>query len=137
MREDLKKLITIGGGLAFLIVLVSYSMYQGRNILFGSHFTVTPIEQNTDAAVLSLKGTADHAKQITINGRTAPLDATGTFGESVALLPGLNVITVASVDSFGKTKSETLYTYHTTTSRTAINIPPQPTAKEQPETIIN
>ncbi len=136
MREDIKKLLTIGGGLAFLIVLVSYSLYQGRSVLFGSPLSVAPIEYNTDAPVLSLSGIAGHAREITINGRPAPLDATGTFSESIALLPGLNVITVASTDSFGKSKSETLYTYHTPTARTAANIPPSPQASLS-ETIIN
>ncbi len=136
MREDLKKILTIGGGITFLVVLVSYGLFQGRNVLFGSSLSVAPISSNIDSPVLNLSGSADHARALTINGRTAPLDASGSFSESVALLPGLNVITVASTDSFGKTKSETLYTYHTPTSQTAVNIPPPPQTNE-PETIIN
>jgi hypothetical protein len=140
MREDFKKFLTIGGGLAFLMVLVFYSIYQGRNLLFGAHLSVAPITQSTDDSVLTVSGIAGRTKQLTINGRPAPLDASGTFSESVALLPGLNVITVASTDSFGKTKNQTLYTYHTPVSRTAANIPPQPqttSSSSQPETIIN
>ncbi len=130
MREDLKKILTIGGGLAFLVVLVSFGLYQGRNLIFGSHLTVTPIQNSTADSILNLSGVGEHAKEVTINGRTALMDASGTFSESVALLPGLNVITVSSTNSFGKTKSETLYTYHTATSRTAVNLPPPPESSE-------
>ncbi len=135
MREDFKKLLTIGGGITFLVVLVSYSIFQGRNILFGGSLSVVPVESATEAPIIDLQGVAARAKAITINGRTAPLDASGNFSESVALLPGLNVITVSSIDAFGKTKTETIYTYHTTAARTAVNIPPP--EPQQADTIIN
>lgn len=136
MREDLKKLLTLGGGIALLAVLAFYGIYQGRSILFGGSLSLAPLESKTESPIVDLKGVALHSKAIIINGRDASIDASGNFSESIALLPGLNVITVSSVDSFGKTKSETRYTYHTPISRTAINVPPPPRTQE-PETIIN
>lgn len=135
MREDLKKLVTIGGGLAFLMVLLSYGVYQGRNLLFGSELTIASVEQATSNPIINLSGVGARSKLITINGRTTLMDSKGSFSESVALLPGLNVITVTSTDAFGKIKSKTLYTYHTAAERTAVR--PSPTTEPETNSIIN
>ena len=135
MNETIKKILTFGGGIAFLAILVLYSLYQGHDALFGSQFNLAPISQN-NGDVVTLSGTALHSKQITINGEPTSLDSNGTFSEPVALLPGYNVITVASVDAFGKTKTRTVYAYRSDTIQTAVNIPPAPETP-QSKTSIN
>jgi hypothetical protein len=137
MREDLKKMLTLSGTIAFLVVLVLYAVYQGRSVLFGSKLFVAKVGSVQTGNVLSLSGIAEHAKQLTIDGRSVPLDSNGSFSESVALQSGVNIITVASVDTFGKTKTQTLSIYHPANlAQTAVNIPPQP-GTPQPKTIIN
>ena len=136
MREDFKKILTVSGTIAFLAILVLYAVYQGRSVLFGSTLSVAQVQNDPTSNIVTLSGVAEHAKQLTIDGRTIPLEANGTFSESVALMSGENIITVASIDPFGKTKSQTIDIYHPQTFQTAANIPPQP-GTPQPTTIIN
>ena len=136
MREDFKKILTVSGTIAFLAILVLYAVYQGRSVLFGSTLSVAQVQTDPASNVVTLSGIAQHAKQLTIDGRIIPLEANGSFSESVALMSGENIITVASLDPFGKTKTQTISIYHPQTFQTAINLPPPPDT-QQPTTLIN
>ena len=134
MSEDLKKKLSLYGGTALVAVLALYTLYQGREILFGSTLSV---KANTSVqSIITLTGNAGRARKLIIDGRTTALDSKGTFSETVALLPGENIITVSAVDQFGKSKTQTIYSYQPTTIETAANIPPKP-GTPPPKTGIN
>ena len=120
MREDLKKKLAKIGGIALLVVLVCYSAYQGRDVLFGSPLSVSAVDANSKSDVLNLTGSAPHSKIVLINGRPTSLSRDGSFAEPVALLPGFNVTSVSSVDPFGKTQTKILYTYHLASTNVAL-----------------
>jgi hypothetical protein len=124
MREDLKIKLGKIGGIILLAVLVSYSMYQGRDVLFGSPLSVAVIDTNSKSDVLNLTGSAPHSKSVLINGRPTSLARDGSFAEPVALLQGFNVITVSSIDTFGKAQTKIMYTFHQTPTNVALSNKP-------------
>jgi hypothetical protein len=123
MHTSLTKTLTVVGSIAFLAVLVLYTVYQGHDVFFGSKLSLAPIVKNTEGDLITLSGFAPHAKHITIDGRETAVDASGTFTEKVALLPGYNVISVTSKNPFGNVKTETIYAYRPTVQTTAFNAP--------------
>lgn len=62
--------------------------------------TVTAVEW------LPLRGRADEAARLSINGRAAQL-ADGTFDETVTLLPGVNAVELVAEDAVGNLRVET------------------------------
>jgi hypothetical protein len=112
MQDHLKSKLKLVGGIMLVLVVVGYGLYSGKDILFGSPLVVSEIASSTTDPTTLLTGTAMHAQTLTINGRSTPIDAGGNFSESVALLPGYNVITFSATDPFGKQRTETMYTYY-------------------------
>ncbi|HVU84004.1 MAG TPA: hypothetical protein VHC50_04140, partial [Puia sp.] len=51
--------------------------------------------------VLNITGNARNAIELTLNGREISIDQAGDFGESLALLPGYNIISIRARDKFG------------------------------------
>ena len=137
MRNDLKKTLSLTLGFGFLVILVVYTVYQGHDVFFGSSLSIAPIEKSSTGDIVTLQGIAPHASEITINGRETAVDARGMFTEKIALLPGYNVFQVSSKNTFGKTKTETMYAYRQPTVQTAINVPPQQQTNSLPHTLIN
>jgi hypothetical protein len=67
-------------------------------------FKGVQIEANinrSDSSLVQIKGNAKNATYISLNGREISIDKDGTFSESVALLPGLSVVTLDAEDKFG------------------------------------
>jgi len=66
---------------------------------------VDPIGSPTTDAVLDVHGWTDADAVVTVNGLPVPVNPDGTFGTSVSLSEGLNLVTVDAVDSVGNTAS--------------------------------
>jgi len=56
-----------------------------------------------------LRGSAERIAGLTVNGRQIFTDEAGTFQDSLLLLPGYNVITVAAKDRFNREVTEILH----------------------------
>lgn len=61
------------------------------------------LEEKEDSNLVTIKGVAEKATHLTINGREIFIDKKGNFSEVVSLLPGYSVINLNAEDKFGKT----------------------------------
>ncbi|MGH7249682.1 MAG: hypothetical protein ACREGC_01790, partial [Minisyncoccia bacterium] len=51
--------------------------------------------------VINITGNARNAVSLTLDGREISVDQNGNFNETVALLPGYNIIDIKAQDKFG------------------------------------
>ncbi len=112
------------GSLAlFAIIIVVYSVFQARNIIFGPSIDLTsPIDGETyTAALIDIKGIVHNANTFTIDDNPVLTDKNGGFDNQLLLSPGYNIIKVQAGDKFGKTTKVML----------------QVILKETPQTIIS
>ena len=102
-----KKILRNLGIIALFVIIIGYGVWKSRDVLFGIDFTVTGITDGmrTTEPLLSFSGVASRANTVTVDGRTVPGAQDGTWKDTVALLPGYNVITITTTDKFGKTKA--------------------------------
>ncbi len=62
--------------------------------------------EESDSSLATVKGVADKATHLTLNGREIFIDKDGNFSESIAVLPGFSVVTLNAHDKFGKTSEK-------------------------------
>ena len=70
------------------------------------------MESNAGSSIVEIKGNAKNAVYLTLNGKEIYIEKNGDFSEPVALLPGLDVISINAKDKFGKSaekKFEVVY----------------------------
>lgn len=58
---------------------------------------------NTTESVTHISGNARNAIHLFLNGREISIDQKGNFEETIALLPGYNVVSIVGEDKFGNT----------------------------------
>jgi len=51
--------------------------------------------------IIKITGNAKNAINLTLNGREISVDQAGNFNETIALLPGYNIISIIAKDKFG------------------------------------
>ena len=87
-------------GLFIIIGIFSYEkmcfIWNGVEI----KATIEPIE---NSSLITVKGQAEKAKYVAINGREIFVDKEGNFSEIISPLSGFYVITINAEDKFGKT----------------------------------
>lgn len=108
MTTDIKhkiKLLSIG---LLVIVILGYSYFRTKDLIFGIQLTVEGITQNESYAtqILEITGNAKRATKITINDRAIFITEEGDFTEQLLLIPGYNIIDIQATDRFGKTKEK-------------------------------
>lgn len=110
-----KRTLTIGGGIFLAILILGYGVWISRDLLFGIQSTVSGITDGTSASeqILSLSGRARHAAKVTLDGRTLAIDLDGRWTDTIALLPGYNVLTVSATDKFGRVQTHSYRVYYT------------------------
>lgn len=59
------------------------------------------VARSADSSIVEIKGNAQNAVYLSLNGQEIFIDKNGEFSEPVALLPGLGVITLDAADKFG------------------------------------
>jgi len=123
-----KKLVRYGSIILLFIVIVGYGLWRSRDLLFGIRLSISGIKDGMTATdpLLSFSGTAYHAKAITVNLRPVSVAENGTWGDTIALLPGYNIVTVSVTDKFGRVISKNYRLYYTA--------PPPPAASVLPDT---
>ncbi len=97
--------ILVGVLVAGFLGLVIYNV---KDMVFGTPFTVhTSADGSTiPDSYVPISGTAAHAKQISINGRTVGIDPQGNFSDGVILSPGYNIVEVDEINQFGREKKD-------------------------------
>ena len=103
MIEDGKKIFKIAGFSIFFILIILYAVFISKDLIFGIKITEVNLSDGavfTDN-IVKLTGNARNAIKLTLNGREISIDQAGNFNETIALLPGYNIVTIKAQDKFG------------------------------------
>jgi len=90
---------------ALFLFIGLFAYYKMDFLIKGVQITAH-VERDSSSPLLQIKGNAEHATKLSLNGREIFIDKDGSFSESVALLPGLGVVTLDAEDKFGKTSKK-------------------------------
>jgi len=109
-RENLKKRIRIGTIVLIAVLLISYGIFQARNLAIGPVISITaPINGETSSSTLiTIVGKAENVSFMTLDGFQIFTDTDGNFSEDRVLYLGYNVLTFYARDKFGKEITKTL-----------------------------
>lgn len=103
MNSSAKKIIQITGLLVFFILIIIYALFVSRDLIFGvkiKNVSIVDGRTVTDS-VMKVTGTAKNAIKLILDGREISVDQAGNFNETIALLPGYNIINIRAQDKFG------------------------------------
>ena len=105
-----KKLYVGGLTLLAIVFFVAYGVFEGRKLLQGPQITITSPRGGsaTSTSALLIAGTAENISFLTINDLPAYTDEAGHFEETLSPPPGYTIVTVASVDRFGRRASKSV-----------------------------
>ena len=99
MTQDAKKIAKIISISALSLLIIIYALSRSRDLIFGvkiRNVTLRPSEN-----IIRLEGNAKNAINLTLDGREISIDQGGNFDETIALLPGYNIVSISALDKFG------------------------------------
>jgi len=98
-----KKIIKIIGFSVFFILIIIYAILGSKDLIFGVKIrNVNLVDGSTITDnTIKLTGNAKNAINLTTNGREISVDKQGNFNETIAPLPGYNIINIKAKDKFG------------------------------------
>ena len=107
--EKGKKLLYYGSLTLLFAIIFGYGIARSRDLLFGIKVTTSGITDgmSTTTKLLTFGGVASHAIDVTVDGQKIPLAQNGTWTDTIALMPGYNVITLVATDKFKRTTTQT------------------------------
>jgi hypothetical protein len=92
--------------------LATYGLFQARNFIAGPTLTILEPRDGTSFSSSSpqilVSGEAKNISYLTLNGLQIFTDSKGKFSRQVALLPGLNVVSLEAKDKFNKVVKKSL-----------------------------
>ena len=89
-----------------LFAFIGFFGYEKMSFIFRGVKIQAQIVQDGSSTLATVKGVAEKATHITLNGREIFIDKDGNFSESIAMLPGFSVVTLNAKDKFGKTSQK-------------------------------
>jgi len=103
MDYNIKKILKITVLSAFFIFIIIYAFYRSYDLIFGVKIKNVNIVNGAtlNNSVIEVTGTAKGAINLTLNGREILIDQKGNFNDTIALLPGYNIINIKAMDKFG------------------------------------
>jgi hypothetical protein len=108
MNTNAKKIVKIGGMIIFFLLIIIYAFFRSKDLIFGVQIRKVEINglpaQNGATMIsniLEITGIAKNAIDLTLDGREISVDQQGDFDETIALLPGYNIINIKAKDKFG------------------------------------
>ena len=108
MIVDEGKKIKLAVFTVFFLFILVYGFLRSTDLLFGIKIKRVSIggEAAESGAVVKeditkIAGTAKNAVKLLLNGREISVDLGGNFEETIALLPGYNIISIQATDKFG------------------------------------
>jgi len=103
-----KKILQIALPSIFFLLIVAYGLWGSHNLIFGIKIKNVNIdnapaaeEMKIEKAVIEVTGNAKNAINLVLNGREISINQTGDFNETIALLPGYNIVEIKAKDKFG------------------------------------
>ena len=105
MNTNAKKILKIAGLFVFFLLIAIFAFFRSRDLIFGVKIRSVNIEDGMKITnnIVEVRGNAKNATKLTLSGREISIDQTGNFGETIALLPGYNIINITAKDKFGYT----------------------------------
>ncbi|KKS05027.1 MAG: hypothetical protein UU82_C0002G0036 [Candidatus Nomurabacteria bacterium GW2011_GWC2_41_8] len=103
MNSNAKKILQWIGLCLFFILIVIYAFYRSEDLIFGVRIKNVNLADGATVAenIMKVTGNAKNAINLTLNGREISIDQQGDFNETIALLPGYNIINIKAQDKFG------------------------------------
>lgn len=97
-----------------ILFLVSYGIFNARNLLIGPTIEIFSPAKDTETAenILTVSGRASNVAFISLNQRPISIDTEGLFQEKLLLSPGSNIIEIKAVDRFKKEAQKTIVVYY-------------------------
>lgn len=105
-----------------LLSISAFTVFELRKIISGPKLTLMcGNEKNIDAScayiqsdanIYKLTGKTKNVSDIIIGDRKIYIDVTGDFQEDILLYPGINLITIKSLDRFGKEVKKEVSIYY-------------------------
>jgi hypothetical protein len=97
-----------------IVLLVSYGIFNARNLIMGPTVEIFSPTDNTEASsnVATVNGIAKNISFISINEKPIFVDKEGLFQEKLLLNPGSNTIQVKARDRFKKEIVKTINIYY-------------------------
>lgn len=100
-----------GAGLALIIIVVAtYASARSLNYARGPKITISePVNGATiSTTTTTIVGLLERAHNLTLNGQEITIDEQGHFKETILVFPGINYLTLAAKDQFGRTTETSL-----------------------------
>ena len=103
-RTQYIRYIKIGIIIVAALIIVGYGAWRSLDYARGPAITIfQPVNGSTAASsTIDILGRAVRVNDLTVNGMSVSLDEQGDFKETVIVFPGVNVITLAAKDQFGR-----------------------------------
>ncbi|MEI6222585.1 MAG: hypothetical protein WCP97_07515 [bacterium] len=103
MDANAKKILQIAGFSIFFILICVYAFFISKDLIFGIQIKNVNLTNGATMteSVTKVTGNAKNAINLTLNGREISIDQVGNFDETIALLPGYNIINIKAKDKFG------------------------------------
>ena len=105
MTQDSKKIINTSLLSVFFILILGYALFVSKDVLFGIKIRDVNLKDGTTytESVQEVTGNARNAIHLYLNGREISINQAGDFKETIALLPGYNIVNIRAEDKFGLT----------------------------------
>ena len=105
MQNQAKKIVQIAGLSVFFLLIIIYAFFRSKDLIFGVKIRNVNIVNGSTitSPTIEVTGIARNAINLTLDGREISVDQQGDFDETIALLPGYNIINLRAKDKFGNT----------------------------------
>lgn len=102
MSYESQKIKRVIFGIFFMFIII-YGFARSTDLIFGVKIRGVSISDGTTTteSVTRITGNAKNATGLILNGRKIPIDLVGNFNETIALLPGYNIVNLRAEDKFG------------------------------------
>ncbi|MEX0916930.1 MAG: hypothetical protein WDZ90_00155 [Candidatus Paceibacterota bacterium] len=112
--NDGRKKITLIGGFIIGVLLVSYALFQARDLIEGPVIALSSPENG--ATIIEngvfIEGHAKNIARISLNDHQIFVDESGYFKERILLPEGYAILVIKGSDRFGRKTQEIISLYH-------------------------
>jgi hypothetical protein len=110
MPWTLKRIMSVGIWVLFILCIIGYAIYQSRAVREGPVITVSTPQNGATVTepLIRVSGVATQAKELYLDGRGIFIDLKGHFNEELLLLPGYNIIELTAKDAGGRETRTTI-----------------------------
>ncbi|HEV7702139.1 MAG TPA: hypothetical protein VGO63_01690 [Candidatus Paceibacterota bacterium] len=108
MNINAKRVLKIGSISAFFLIIIVFAFFRSYDLVFGVKIKNVRVNEaalqsgaTIPESVMQVSGVAKNAIHLSMNGREISVDQSGNFNETIALLPGYNIMNITARDKFG------------------------------------